>query len=260
MFEQIGYSTGALVPESLSRSLKIADRLNSEHGMKVLEISFLREPELFKQCELFKYYRYVHGGFMAFRHVSIHAPSKYEDEKAVTQLIQQHMPGIPVVVHPDAIQDLANWKPLGARLMFENMDNRKVGWKTAGSLLELLRELPNAGICFDVGHAIQVDYSGEVAIEIAAKLGSKIRQLHVSAVYGNGQHAFIIDSDGPHGVDTHLGKIWKYLNPQTPCVLEVPSTDSLRHDEQSDKFDLSLRIDDCTKQMQYVADFIRSQE
>jgi len=65
--------------------------------------------------------------------------------------------GIPVVVHPDTIYSGAVWRTFGASIYIENMDKRKPVGRTAGELKSLFERFPEAGLCFDIGHARQVD-------------------------------------------------------------------------------------------------------
>jgi|SRR6266568_3232799 len=60
-------------------------------------------------------------------------------------------------VHPDVIEDYSAWEYLGSALCIENMDQRKAIGRTADELGSIFDRLPSAALCFDIGHARQVD-------------------------------------------------------------------------------------------------------
>ena len=65
-----------------------------------------------------------------------------------------------VVVHPDTLVEPAAWRPLGHRLVLENMDGRKPVGQRPEQLAALFAELPaGPGFCLDVAHAAAVDPS-----------------------------------------------------------------------------------------------------
>jgi len=113
-----GFSTGALARADFRRGLEVIRR----QGMQAVEISALRFPELPVLLEAFHEIE-----LSAFRHVSLHYPSAYppESEATTVESLRLTAPGIPVVVHPDAIQDFSRWRGLGESLLVENMDRRK---------------------------------------------------------------------------------------------------------------------------------------
>ena len=97
---------------------------------------------------------------MPFHYLSVHAPSKglalSEDERV--GLLMRLPPRVrAIVTHPDVIEDVAAWRPLGRRLVIENMDARKSDGQTADELAPLFEALPLAGFCFDIAHAKHVD-------------------------------------------------------------------------------------------------------
>ncbi len=128
---------------------------------------------------------------MPFRYVSVHGPSK--DRRMPEPDLVAVLAGMPSVVdalvlHPDLIDDVAAYEPLGSRLVIENMDARKDTGRTADELEPLFDALPAAGLCLDVPHAWSVDPSMEVGHELLNRFTSRLRHLHVSSVSGDCQH------------------------------------------------------------------------
>src|SRR6185437_14199302 len=126
-----------------------------------------------------------------YRYISIHAPSHFEtgDELKASELLKRFAPsGWPIVVHPDVIQDFGIWRAFGDRLAVENMDRRKPAGRTANELRAIFAELPDASLCFDIGHARQFDTTMTEAYEILRMFGNRLCQVHVSEVNSARQH------------------------------------------------------------------------
>jgi hypothetical protein len=68
------------------------------------------------------------------------------------------------------------------------MDKRKPTGQTAKSLAEIFQLLPNASLCFDIGHARQVDPTMSEAWTILQRFHNRIKQLHVSEVNTQSRH------------------------------------------------------------------------
>lgn len=177
----IGFSSGALAKGDFVRglSLQVSERITA------VELSALRAEEL---RPLVAASRAL--DVRRFAYVSFHAPSKLgitSEAEAVDQLAQ--IPGDwPIVVHPDVVHDYSLWSSLGGRLCLENMDLRKRTGRTADELEAAFRSLPEAGFCFDIGHARQIDSTMGVAIELLRRFGSRLRQIHLSEVDTFGGH------------------------------------------------------------------------
>ncbi|MGI0085852.1 MAG: hypothetical protein ACREBQ_12295, partial [Nitrososphaerales archaeon] len=62
-----------------------------------------------------------------------------------------------IVLHPDVIYDAAAWNSFGPLLLIENMDKRNNSGRTAQELSNIFERLPQAQLCFDIGHCRQVD-------------------------------------------------------------------------------------------------------
>src|SRR5450759_1547757 len=120
-----------------------------------------------------------------FSYIAFHAPSRIEpsaEADVVGRLEGVAQRGWPVILHPDAIHDYSLWRRLGNALCIENMDRRKPVGRTVAELESVFDELPEAGFCFDIGHARQVDSTMTEAYFLLRHFGGRLRQLHVSAV------------------------------------------------------------------------------
>jgi hypothetical protein len=126
-----------------------------------------------------------------FEFVSFHAPSHFSaalEPHVLIRLLTVTNFGIPVVVHPDVISSPEGWKALGCMLLIENMDKRKPVGRTARDLERLFRQFPEAGFCFDIGHARQVDPTMTEARLILESVGERLREVHVSEVNTSSRH------------------------------------------------------------------------
>lgn len=146
----VGFSTGAVALGDFHTALQVL----TAHGVQAVELSALRAVELPRLLADLE-----NLDLSVFQYVSIHAPSSFEarDEATLVRALSETNPVLPVVVHPDAIHVVERWRALERRLLLENMDRRKSRGRTAEDLDLFLRDLPEAGLCFDVGHARQVD-------------------------------------------------------------------------------------------------------
>lgn len=214
-----GFSTGALARGDFRRGLEMLRR----HRMTAIEVSALRLPELPVLLEAF------HGlDLTAFSHVSLHFPSAYppEGEAALAQHLWQAAPGVPVVVHPDAISDFAPWRAFGAALLVENMDRRKPDGRTVRELEAIFDRLPEAGLCFDMAHARQVDSSLTEAFLILERFGDRLAQVHISEVSTSGRHACLSRAS-----ILAFRELAPLIPPEVPVILESPVTEAQIPDE-----------------------------
>lgn len=132
-----------------------------------------------------------HLDLSAFEYVSIHLPSAMSasEERVVVQTVQPILcRKFPLILHPDAIQDFGPWRALGGLVCVENMDKRKLIGRTEAELGAIFRELPSAKLCFDIGHAAQVDPTMTQAYFILKCYREKIGQIHVSEVNSRSKH------------------------------------------------------------------------
>jgi hypothetical protein len=178
----IGFSTGALALGNFRAALEML----SNKACSAVELSALRQGEL---APLVEQLDRLHLG--QFQYVSFHAPSSMDPafEDAALQLLEHvALRRWPIVVHPDAMHTRQKWTHLGDRLCIENMDKRKPIGQTANDLAEIFKDLPSASLCFDIGHARQVDPTMSEASTILLRFGGRIQQIHVSEVNTHSRH------------------------------------------------------------------------
>ena len=216
----IGFSTGAIAKGDFRRALGV---LKDAHVCAV-ELSALREHELPELARSF-----THLDLEGFEYVSVHAPSNFKDlqELDVVELLQAAAShGLPIVAHPDTIQTFDLWKPFGPLLLIENMDKRKPIGRTASELTVVFHSLPEAGLCFDVAHARQVDPSMIEAAQILKAFGGRLREVHASGVTTRSTHGLISTA----ACSAYSGVA--HLIPEAvPVILESPVNESMIHDE-----------------------------
>jgi hypothetical protein len=178
----IGFSTGALARSDFRKALQMLC------GKKVsaVELSALRQDELVPLVEQLE-----HLDLSPFQYVSFHAPSAMEpsfEPLALRLLLQVAARKWPIIVHPNAMYTPSEWRRLGDCLCIENMDKRKPIGQTAKNLAEIFETVPDASLCFDIGHARQVDPTMSEASAILHRFRGRIRQLHVSEVNTQSKH------------------------------------------------------------------------
>jgi hypothetical protein len=95
------------------------------------------------------------------------------------------------------------------------MDKRKPVGQTAQDLIPFFELLPQASLCFDIGHARQVDPTMSEAAVILRRFQGRIRQLHVSEVNTQSKHdALSLESILAFQKVAHL------IPPDCPAILE----------------------------------------
>lgn len=155
---RFGFSTGALAKGDFRAALQ--QSLDAQDD--AVEYSALREPELEPLAK-----HLLEHGTGPFTHVAFHAPSQFnpENEAKIVETLKTLVEklGIWIVAHPDSIKTFQLWRTLGTHLCIENMDHRKPIGRSADELAMVFRELPKASLCFDIGHAHEVDRSMSVA-------------------------------------------------------------------------------------------------
>jgi hypothetical protein len=155
-------------------------------NVSAVELSALRQDELVPLVE-----QLDQLDLSPFKYVSFHAPSSMEqsfEPLAVELLLQVAARKWPIVVHPNAMYNPTDWRRLGSCLCIENMDKRKPIGQTARNLAEIFETVPDASLCFDIGHARQVDPTMSEASAILHRFRDRIRQLHVSEVNTQSKH------------------------------------------------------------------------
>jgi hypothetical protein len=178
----VGFSTGALAYADFKRGLAMALTADCQ----AIELSALRQSELLPLMDSLSSF-----DLTSFEYVSIHAPSQFEPESEgmVWKALNRELPRAwPIVVHPDALYDFSLWREFGPLLCVENMDKRKPIGRTVKELDSIFAQLPDASLCFDIGHARQCDPTMTEAYLILKNFGSKLRQVHVSEVNTASKH------------------------------------------------------------------------
>jgi hypothetical protein len=178
----IGFSTGAIALGDFRGALHTLAGLN----VNAVELSALRTGELGPLTNAL-----ASLDLRRYRHIAFHAPSRYgaEDEAFIVETLRAVADrGWWIVVHPDAVIDVRLWKPIEPNLCFENMDRRKPIGRTARELSKVFDEFPSAGLCFDIGHAHQVDRTMTEARQILRQFGRRVKQIHVSEVNTASEH------------------------------------------------------------------------
>jgi hypothetical protein len=209
----IGFSTGALALGDFESALQML----RGRPIAVVELSALREPELAPLAM-----RAPDLNLEQFQYVAVHAPSRIEpghEAAIVEQLRGLAAHNWPVVVHPDAIRDWALWRSLGAVLLVENMDRRKPRGRTVDDLQAVFEHVPEAGFCFDVGHARQCDSSMTEAYLILKRFGEKLRQVHLSEVTTRSTHDRL-----SYASILATREVASLIPEHIPIVLETPVT------------------------------------
>ncbi len=142
--------------------------------------------------------RYLRGRpRLPFRHVSVHAPIKgaeSADAERVAALLALPLDVRTLIVHPDGVEDPAPYRALGRRVVFENMDDRKRGGRTADELAPLFAAVPEAGFCLDIAHAHTIDPTLRVAAELLDRFRGRLREVHLSSIRG-GSHTELTPED-----------------------------------------------------------------
>src|ERR1700685_2182877 len=177
-----GFSTGGIAKSDYVTALASLRRQN----VSAVELSALRLSEL---CPLVEALPKLNLG--CFKMVSFHAPSSFDlqQESAVMRLLEDvAMFEMPIVVHPDVVYSSDRWAQFGEWLLIENMDKRKPVGRTADELEQLFIKLPKARLCFDIGHARQVDPTMTEARKILEKFADRLAEVHMSEVNSSSKH------------------------------------------------------------------------
>jgi hypothetical protein len=207
--KHIGFSTGALAAGNFRLALQIL----SDKNVNAVELSALRQDELAPLVQ-----QLGQLDLSRFQYVSFHSPSAIEqsyEPKALELLQQVAARNWPIIVHPDAMHTPSNWACLGDCLCIENMDKRKPIGQTATALGKFFDILPHASLCFDIGHARQVDPTMSEAWAILQHFRGRIKQLHVSEVNTQSKH-------DPISLESILAfqKVSHLLPADAPIILE----------------------------------------
>lgn len=205
----IGFSTGALARNDVRSALRMLKNKPAD----AVELSALRQDELLPLVELLEDLELTQ-----FKYVSVHAPSSLHPDfelRALELLDQFFQRGWPIIVHPDAMHRVEEWARFGDLLYVENMDKRKPIGQTAADLAGVFNHLGRASLCFDIGHAKQVDPTMSAAAAILIRFREKLRQLHVSEVNTQSKH-------DPLTLEATMAfqRVAALISPEVPIILE----------------------------------------
>ncbi|MHB8304158.1 MAG: TIM barrel protein [Acidobacteriaceae bacterium] len=206
---KVGFSSGAIAYGDFMGALATL-RVTQ---FPCLELSALRISELIPLITALP-----NIDLSAYSYVSFHAPSSFskEEEAWVADKLYAGVPDSwPIIIHPDTIFDFKHWTRFGRRLAIENMDRRKPVGRTARELQEIFAFLPNASLCFDVGHARQCDASMTEAFLILSEFTGKLAQVHISEVNSASQHDPI-----SHGAKLAFQRIAGMIPEWVPIIIE----------------------------------------
>lgn len=207
-----GFSTGSLAYGDFEKGLAM---MRGKTTVNAIELSALRQPELLPLVSSLE--RLDLRGFV---YISLHAPSRMsveEEREAIGLLRSVAERRWPIIVHPDAVNDWSLWRAFGELLLVENMDKRKPTGRTAQELSRIFEHLPAASLCFDLGHARQVDPTMTEATVILQQFRDRIKQLHVSEVDSESKHDRL-------SFESILAfqKVANLLPQNIPTILETP--------------------------------------
>jgi len=208
----IGFSSGALAYADFRRGVAMLLGKDIHH----LELSALRENELDPLLDSLG-----ELDLGQFAYVAIHAPSGFSPEREgliVDSLAAAVLPRRwPVILHPDAVHNAELWRKLGRFLCIENMDKRKPIGRTAGELAQVFDLFPEATLCFDIGHARQIDATMTEAYLILTSFRDRLQQVHMSEVNTRSKH-------DPLSVTSILAfqEMADLISPEIPIILETP--------------------------------------
>ena len=231
----MGFSTGAIAYSDFRRGLQIL----RDRNVTVVEISALRMAEWAPLIQALD-----DLDLSAFDYVSIHLPSAMNaaQEAFVVQSLHPIQDrGFPLILHPDAIQDFGPWREFDGLVCIENMDKRKLIGRTEAELGAIFRDLPNANLCFDIGHAAQVDTTMAEAYFILKLYREKITQIHVSEVNSRSKHDIL-----SYATIQSFRDVAHMIPAGLPIILETPVAPE-RMQEEMDKARFALALGDTSE-------------
>jgi hypothetical protein len=206
---EVGFSSGAIAFGDFVDALRILE----QKQFPCLELSALRTQELVPLISALP-----NLDLSRYSYVSFHAPSNFSksDEPWVAEQLFTGVPEKwPIVLHPDTIFNFGHWQRFGKRLAIENMDRRKPIGRTASELKRIFELLPEASLCFDVGHARQCDASMTEAYLILSVFGRRLVQVHISEVNSASQHDSI-----SYGAKLAFQQIARLIPESIPIIIE----------------------------------------
>ncbi|SRR6266851_10136311 len=204
----IGFSTGAIALGDFGRALRIL----SMRSLRAVELSALRLQEVNPLLEALRTL-----DLSSYSYISFHAPSSYaeHEEAALVSALRKVPSDWPIIIHPDAIYDFSLWATFGRQVAIENMDRRKSIGRTASELDFIFKKLPNASMCFDIGHARQYDASMSEAYLILKNFRERIVQVHLSEVDTSNRHNRV-----SFAAEIAFHQVSRWLPNRVPLILE----------------------------------------
>ena len=189
-------------------------RMAAAVSIVAVELSALSEPELAPLVAWLD-----QAPALPFQWVAAHGPTKgrhlpEREFVAMLSALARHVDA--VVLHPDTMEDLALYRPLGSKLAIENMDARKSVGRTAQDLEVLFDALPAARLCFDIAHAAEVDPDMHEGGWILDRFGSRLSHVHVSSLDGSSHHVPLSVGD-----EERFGPLLNRCR-DVPWILEAP--------------------------------------
>lgn len=152
-----------------------------------------------------------------FTYWSCHLPDKPEvSDRDLTRMICQdstHTDNF--IIHANKIKLPSEWEPYQDKVLVENMDNNRTFGRYPEEMEEIFDSLPNAGFCFDLGHAFQVDPTLSLAKEMVAAFGDRLKELHISYVDQEGHHHSI-----PGELFEPFAEITQNIPQDIPTIIE----------------------------------------
>jgi endonuclease IV len=208
-----GFSTGSLALGDFRLGIQIV----AGEATAAIELSALREQELQPLLDSLDSLNLV-----GFSYIALHAPSRLNTltEECLSSKLQAVLDRRwPIVMHPDVISDFALWRHFGELLCIENMDKRKTVGRTASELATYFENLPEARLCFDIGHARQIDPTMLEAETILQQFENRIQQVHLSLVNSSSTHE-------PLNFESIIAyqRVAHLIPKDVPVILETPVT------------------------------------
>jgi hypothetical protein len=205
----IGFSTGAVAFGDFHKALELL----APSKLASIELSALRMSEVETLVNAIPSLQ-----LDGYTYVSFHAPSSYSatEETWLTNLLHSQVPAAwPIVLHPDAICDSTRWRRFGGRVAIENMDRRKRIGRNVSELRVIFDQLPDASLCFDLGHARQCDSSMTEAFLMLTAFRERLVQVHLSEVNSESQHESI-----SYGAKLAFHQVAYLIPHELPIILE----------------------------------------
>jgi hypothetical protein len=206
--KNVGFSTGAISLGDFEQAIQLLQDFPGD----AIELSALRVNEIKPLMEALPYI-----DLSKYEHISIHVPSSFsaKEEIAIGELLWNLPPSWLLILHPDTIHDFSVWHRFAQRIAIENMDRRKPRGRTAEELQRCFDELPEARLCFDIGHARQFDPSMAEAYLILSQFSNRLAQVHVSEVDSQSRHAVIT-----YAAELAFREVARMIPTAIPLILE----------------------------------------